>query len=56
MDLARRVTDGIFTAIGIYLVFSLSGGFAEVITSGASAVSNVAYTLQGRSDFMGRPR
>lgn len=56
MDLARRVTDGVFTAIGIYLLFTLSSGFAEIVTSGASAVGNLAYTLQGRSDPLGRPR
>lgn len=48
MDLARRITDGIFTAILVYLVFSLSDGFAEVISSGTSGVANLARTLQGR--------
>lgn len=48
MDLARRTVDGIFTAIMVYLVFSLSDGFAKVIGSSASGVSQVAYTLQGR--------
>ncbi len=48
MDLARRALDGFFLAIMAYLFFSLSGGFAEVVTSGASAGATVGKVLQGR--------
>lgn len=48
MDLARRALDGFFTAIFVYLLFSLSSGFAEVVTSTASAGSSLGKTLQGR--------
>lgn len=54
-DQVRRITDGIFTAILLYLVVANADGFGQVISTSGSAISKVAYTLQGRKDVLGRP-
>lgn len=44
----KSFIGGAFALIGLFLVLAHSGGFAQVLGSGASGSSKVFKTLQGR--------